>query len=148
MTGAALDIRPARAGDQADCLRMIEALSGQGAPALRVETFDTLLAQERGEILVAEDAVAGLLGIATVTYNLTLRHGGEYCQLEELFVDPKARGRNLGGLLLEAVLARARARGCAECGLYLLPHTEHNRPFYEKYGFAAVGAEMRQNLCD
>ena len=125
---------------------MIAALGGREISESWPATFDTLVARERGEILVADDAADGLLGIATVSYNLALRHGGEYCQLEELFVDPRARGRNLGGLLIEAVLARARARGCAECGLYLLPHTESNRPFYEKYGFAAVGAEMRQKL--
>ncbi len=141
-----IDIRPARAGDRADCLRMIAALTGRDGAEGRPATFDTLVEQERGEILVAEDAAEGLLGVATVTYNLALRYGGEYCQLEELFVDPKARGRNLGGLLIEAVLARAKASGCAECGLYLLPHTENNRPFYEKYGFAAVGAEMRRKL--
>ena len=33
-----------------------------------------------------------------------------------------------------------------EIGLYLVEATEHNRPFYEKYGFVAVGTEMRQRL--
>mgnify|MGYP000191560241 FL=1 len=125
---------------------MIAALTSREAAPGWPATFDTLIEQSRGEILVADDGAAGLAGLATVTYNLAIRYGGEYCQLEELFVDPGARGRNLGGLLIEAVLARARARGCAECGLYLLPHTEENRPFYEKYGFEAVGAEMRQKL--
>ena len=141
-----IEIRPARAEDQADCLRMIAELGGREATDRWPAVFDTLIQGKRGEILVADDAAEGLLGVATVTYNLALRYGGEYCQLEELFVDPRARGRNLGGLLIEAVLARAGARGCAECGLYLLPHTENNRPFYEKYGFEAVGAEMRQKL--
>ena len=141
-----IEIRPARAGDREQCLRMIAALTGREAAPGWPATFDTLIEQSRGEILVADDGAAGLAGLATVTYNLAIRYGGEYCQLEELFVDPGARGRNLGGLLIEAVLARARTRGCAECGLYLLPHTENNRQFYEKYGFAAVGAEMRQSL--
>ena len=114
---------------------MIAALTGREAAPGWPATFDILIEQSRGEILVADDGAAGLAGLATVTYNLAIRYGGEYCQLEELFVDPAARGRNLGGLLIEAVLARARARGCAECGLYLLPHTENNRLFYEKYGF-------------
>ena len=52
---------------------------------------------------VAEDDELGLLGVATVSFNLAVRYGGEYCQLEELYVDPKARGRNCGGLLLQAV---------------------------------------------
>ena len=143
-----LEIRPARGADRAECLRMIAALTGRDAAPSGPATFDALIARTRGEILVADDGAAGLAGLATVTYNLALRYGGENCQLEELFVDPQARGRNVGGLLIEAVLARATARGCAECGLYLLPHAENNRPFYEKYGFEAVGAEMRQKLGD
>lgn len=141
-----MQIRPARAADRNQCLGMIATLTGREVAQNWPGTFDALIEQSRGEILVADDGAAGLRGLATVTYNLAIRYGGEYCQLEELFVDPGARGRNLGGLLIEAVLARARARGCAECGLYLLPHTENNRPFYEKYGFAAVGAQMRQTL--
>ena len=125
---------------------MIAALTGRNTAQSWSAAFDTLIEQSRGEIVVADDGAAGLAGLATVTYNLAIRCGGEYCQLEELFVDPGARGRNLGGLLIEAVLDHARTRGCAECGLYLLPHTESNRLFYEKYGFASVGAEMRQKL--
>ena len=106
-----IEIRPARAGDREQCLRMIAALTGREAAPGWPATFDTLIEQSRGEILVADDGAAGLAGLATVTYNLAIRYGGEYCQLEELFVDPGARGRNLGGLLIEAVLARARTRG-------------------------------------
>jgi GNAT superfamily N-acetyltransferase len=71
---------------------------------------------------------------------------GEYAQLEELIVDPAARGKNVGGLLVETAVERARTRGCPEFGLYLLEATEHNRPFYEKVGFEHVGSEMRQRL--
>jgi GNAT superfamily N-acetyltransferase len=75
-----------------------------------------------------------------------MRYGGEYCQLEELIVTPAARGKKLGGLLVQKVVDNAKARGSAEIGLYLVEATEHNRPFYEKYGFVAVGTEMRQKL--
>ncbi len=109
------------------------------------EIFDALLSGERGEILVADDE-GPLLGVATVSYNLAIRYRGEYCQLEELIVDPAARGKNVGGLLVQESVARARARGCAEFGLYLVEATEGNRPFYEKYGFRVVGSEMRQPL--
>ena len=104
-----------------------------------------LLSKERGQITVAvEDGT--VLGMATVSFNLALRYGGEYCQLEELIVSPRARGRNLGGRLVQTVVEIASTRGCAEIGLYLLESTEHNRPFYAKYGFEGVGSEMRQRL--
>ncbi len=109
------------------------------------DAYDRLLDGKRGQILVAEEQNR-LLGLASVTYNLAMRYGGEYCQLEELVVDPEARGKKVGALLMEATIANARSRGCAEIGLYLLASTEHNRQFYEKYGFTVVGSEMRQVL--
>ncbi len=75
---------------------------------------------------------------------MAIRYAGEYAQLEELVVDPAARGKgqgargkNLGGLLVKTATQRARKRGCAEFGLYRREATEQNRPLYEKYGFAS-----------
>ena len=107
--------------------------------------FKRLLSQERGEVFVAVDGDM-ILGMATVSYNLAMRYKGEYCQLEELIVDPTARGKNAGGLLVQHTVDNARQRGCAEYGLYLVERTEHNRPFYERYGMVVVGTEMRQRL--
>ena len=140
-----VEIRTAAEVDEATCLRMIESLIGGSRTATWSATFKSLIEEKRGEVLVAEE-VGVLYGLATVSYNLAIRYGGEYAQLEELIVDPAARGKNVGGLLVEAAVVRARNRGCPEFGLYLLEATEHNRPFYEKYGFRAVGSEMRQRL--
>ena len=104
-----------------------------------------LLSKARGQIVLAvEDGT--VLGMATVSFNLALRYRGEYCQLEELIVSQRARGRNLGGRLVQAIVDIAAQRGCGEIGLYLVERTEHNRPFYAKYGFEVVGTEMRQRL--
>ena len=84
--------------------------------------------------------------MASISYNLALRYNGEYCQLEELVVDSEARGKNVGGLLIEKTINLAKKRGCKEFGLYLLESTKHNQGFYEKYGFQVIGSEMRQSL--
>ncbi len=140
-----ITLRTATAGDEARCLSLIESLTGSAATPEWRATYARLVTGERGAVFVAEDA-GTILGVATVSYNLAIRYGGEYGQLEELIVDPAARGRNVGGLLVEATLGAARDRGCAEMGLYLLERTEGNRPFYAKYGFVVVGTEMRQGL--
>ena len=140
-------IRSAESGDRADCLRLLDVLSGGNHDPDAGRAFDALLDQSRGLVLVAEDAVsASLVGMASVSFNVAMRYGGEYCQLEELVVDSAARGKNLGGLLMEEMLARAQERSCAEVGVYLVATTEGNRAFYEKYGFVAVGTEMRRSL--
>ena len=142
----AVQIRDATLDDEASCAALLAELRGGGEPDPPLtDVFTMLLNKERGQIALAvEDGT--VLGMATVSFNLALRYGGEYCQLEELIVSPRARGRNLGGRLVQAVVDTATTRGCAEIGLYLLESTEHNRPFYAKYGFEGVGSEMRQRL--
>ncbi|MAV55177.1 MAG: GNAT family N-acetyltransferase [Myxococcota bacterium] len=140
-----VEIRSARREDEARCLEMVSALTGESASPGWSVTFQALLSRARGEILVADEAGL-ILGVATVSCNLAIRYAGEYAQLEELIVDPAARGKNVGGLLVEAAVEKARQRGCVEFGLYLMPETEKNRGFYEKYGFEFIGSEMRQRL--
>jgi len=138
-------VRPAEAKDKEACLDLISTLTGREPEDGWSATFDALVSGERGEILIAEEDGV-VLGVATVSYNLAVRYAGEYCQLEELIVNEAARGKNAGAALMEAAVARARDRGCAEMGLYLVEWTEKNRPFYEKFGFEVVGSEMRQSL--
>ncbi len=126
-------------------LQSLTDFSGGNLDPNAGQVFDSLLGNERGEILVAEED-DHILGMAAVSYNLAMRYGGEYCQLEELIVDPEGRGKNIGGQLVETTVERARQRGCAEYGLYLVERTAQNQPFYEKYGFVKVGSEMRQAL--
>ena len=115
---------------------------------LRQDVFWVALTCAMSDAILIAAGVAGLGALASAQPELeiAMRYGGEYCQLEELVVDPSARGKNVGGLLMQAVLDQARARGCAEMGLYLVETTEQNRPFYEKFGFQVVGSEMRQAL--
>lgn len=143
-----IDIRAAAARDAAQCMALLQSLAdftGGSVDANARSLFDLLLTSERGAILVAEESER-ILGMASVSYNLAMRYGGEYCQLEELIVAPEGRGKSIGGRLVETTVARARERGCAEYGLYLVESTEQNQPFYEKYGFVRVGSEMRQRL--
>ncbi len=144
-----IELRSATDHDKPRCMELLTELTSATAHGDRHERlqncFDLLVSQLRGEIVVAEEGNV-ILGMATVSYNVALRYAGEYCQLEELIVTPQARGRKLGGLLVNKVLDNAVARGCAEIGLYLLEATEHNRAFYEKYGFRVIGSEMRQSL--
>ena len=106
-------IRHAEAADRETCIAFIGTLNGGPVLDSWHATFEALVTRARGAVYVAEDDELGVLGVATVSFNLAVRYGGEYCQLEELYVDPAARGKNCGGLLLEAVIAGARERGCA-----------------------------------
>ncbi len=68
----------------------------------------------------ARDASGTLLGL---THFLFHEHGwtpGPACYLQDLFVDPAARGGGIGRLLIEAVAVAAREQGASR--LYWLTH--------------------------
>ena len=151
MSAMDVEIRPAREADLERCLELLATLAGTAGEGRLADegqiadAFRRLLDASRGEILVADEN-GKLLGMASVSYNLAMRYGGEYCQLEELIVDPAARGKHVGARLVQETVERARRRGCPEYGLYLVAATEHNFDFYSRFGFERVGSELRQRL--
>jgi GNAT superfamily N-acetyltransferase len=54
-----------------------------------------------------------LTGIVQFIYHRSCWTVGNYCYLQDLFVDDSARGLGLGRKLIEAVYARAKADGCS-----------------------------------
>ena len=143
-----ITVRFAELRDRDRCEELLNLLVGNTAVSENIfsgQVFETIVAGRYGRVLLAcEDELA--LGMASISFNYALRYDGRYAQLEELIVDPVARGKNVGGLLVEEALKTARDEGCKEFGLYLLESTKHNQPFYEKYGFGVIGHEMRQSL--
>ncbi len=124
---------------------LASALSEDGIPFRTTggrATIDNFIAQDRGCAILAEDAT-GPLGLVTASFNLALRYGGEYAQVEELIVLEAARGKGVGAALITAVIDAARQRGCVEIGLYAVPR---NEAFYEKMGFVYAGPDMRMTL--
>ena len=143
-----ITVRFAELRDRDRCEELLNLLVGNTAASENIfsgQVFETIVAGRYGRALLAcEDESA--LGMASISFNYALRYDGRYAQLEELIVDPVARGKNVGGLLVAEALKTARDEGCKELGLYLLESTKHNQPFYEKYGFGVIGHEMRQSL--
>ena len=143
-----VNLRLGKSEDQIRCSELLDVLTEATSEQNEIfdsDTFSKLISNERGCLVIAEENEI-ILGMASISFNLALRYNGEYCQLEELVVDQDARGKNVGGLLIEEALRLAKKRGCKEFGLYLLESTKHNQPFYEKYGFVNIGEEMRQSL--
>ena len=143
-----IKIRLAITEDEQQCSELLDVLAEATTDQKNIfdsNTFNQVISNERGSLVIAEEE-GQILGMASVSFNLALRYNGEYCQLEELVVHQEARGKNVGGLLIEETLRLAKNRGCKEFGLYLLESTKQNQSFYEKYGFVLIGQEMRQSL--
>ena len=63
--------------------------------------------------LVAVDAGGNAVGFAHLVFHPTTWAQTPYCYLEDLFVDPGARGGGVAKALIEAVYESARGRGAA-----------------------------------
>ena len=58
--------------------------------------------------------------------------------MDGIFVEPAARGRGVGTLLLEAIAVEAAARGYAEVRLDVIDSNDRARALYERRGFRAI----------
>ncbi len=79
-----------------------------------------------------------VVGLAYLSYQWTLEHGGKIAWLEELFIEPDVRSRGYGEQLLEAALEHAKAAGC--CAVDLEVEDAHPRAarLYERAGFIGL----------
>lgn len=109
-------IRPLRATDEADWRRLwtgyLAFYQATVPETVYASTFARLLGEDPQDFsaLVAESD-GRLLGL---THYLFHRHAWKIenvCYLQDLFVDPAARGTGLGRQLIQAVYARADAAG-------------------------------------
>jgi ribosomal protein S18 acetylase RimI-like enzyme len=74
-------------------------------------------------------------GVAQVRYRWGVWWDAEDCWLEDLYVDAEARGTGLGRALVEAVLDRARRRGCRRVELDVNSENPAAFALYRSLGF-------------
>ncbi len=88
-------------------------------------------------ILDPASAIFGRLAVvngAVIGFSVSVLHEGTWtaapiCYLEDLFVDPKSRGRGFGRLLIQDLVGRARSKGWSQ----LYWHTRANNPARHLY---------------
>jgi ribosomal protein S18 acetylase RimI-like enzyme len=75
-------------------------------------------------------------GLAVLRFREAIWEEALECYLAELYVVPERRGRGLGRALLEAAIARARARGATHIELGTAETDLAARTLYESLGFS------------
>jgi GNAT superfamily N-acetyltransferase len=87
-----------------------------------------------GAILVARDG-DGIVGMVSVLFTISTAEGGPACWLEDMVVRPEHRGGQIGGRLLDAALALAKARGATRITLLTDKVNAGAMRFYGRHGF-------------
>jgi ribosomal-protein-alanine N-acetyltransferase len=126
-------LRPMAPGDL-DAVEAIERATFS-CPWSR-ESFRRLVGRPDADTWVAERD-GRVLGYAVVWY---VDDEGE---LGNLAVAPDARGRGLGGRLLDAAIARARARGARRLFLEVRVRNARAQALYRSRGFVPIGVRPR-----
>src|SRR4051812_44071170 len=101
---------------------------------------ERLLGEPDTEFLLAAPDGDGAppAGVAQLRFRYGIWRAGGDCLLEDLYVDEAARGAGLGRALMEATLARARARGCRRVELDVNEANEPAQRLYGSFGFSAT----------
>ena len=129
-------IRRLNAKSAAEAIPLLEAqylehhIDMRGA---RLRRALRLLLQGHGAVFVARKE--GPVGLALLSYQITVEQGGRVAWLEELYVVPDRRGRGIGRALLKAALTEARRAGCVAVELEVVRGHERAARLYLREGF-------------
>jgi GNAT superfamily N-acetyltransferase len=107
-----VEVITVRGDELAESLGVLERSLREGEPVL--EDFAGRLrdAVEEGDLEVLAAREDGrVVGVAVLTYRLSVSAAGYFASIEDLHVEPDTRRRGVGRALLEAVGERCAARG-------------------------------------
>jgi GNAT superfamily N-acetyltransferase len=91
-----------------------------------------VLADPNAEFLLAGDPPAG---VCQLRFRYAIWTESEDCWVEDIYVEPGARGSGVGRALMEAAFDRARARGCSRMELDVNEANAAALTLYESLGF-------------
>jgi GNAT superfamily N-acetyltransferase len=117
MTDGAIELGPLRDQDRDAWALLWEGYQAFYQVVITPDVSDTTWAR----LLDRDEPVNGLLawdgekaiGLVHFIWHRSTWTIGDYCYLQDLFVDRSARGKGIGRRLIEAVYAAAAERGCS-----------------------------------
>jgi GNAT superfamily N-acetyltransferase len=149
MTAFMGKIRAVTAGDEArwrQLFRGYTAFYKEDVP-LEVEslTWQRVLAEaDNMACLVAEDERGHVIGFTNLVFHRSTWSAAWYCYLEDLFVDPVARGSGAGRALIAATYALADQRGATRVYWATQNHNVTARRLYDNVAVLTEFVQYRR----
>ena len=128
---------PAEAEQVAALLAAFRDHLGYDGPddAALLASVKRLIGRDDAEYLLGAPGDGPAAGVVQVRYRWGIWWDAEDCWLEDLFVAAEARGSGLGRALTEAVIERARERGCGRVELDVNSENAAAQALYRSLGF-------------
>ena len=99
----------------------------------RTSADEILRMMETGQFLVLEEPSGPIAG------SVYLQFQGDRAYFGMLSIEPSRQGCGLGRLLIDAVEARSRERGCRAVDIHIVNLREELPPFYRRLGYVENG---------
>jgi GNAT superfamily N-acetyltransferase len=144
-----IEIRPARTDEIEEMLPLIRAYCEfyevePNDDGLRV-MFETLITEpSQGTVFIARDD-GRAVGFATLDWKWSSLKAARLGYLEDLYVEPEARGRGIADALIEACVARCRERGMSALQWLTAPDNHRAQKVYNRTG-AEAGTYLEYDL--
>jgi ribosomal protein S18 acetylase RimI-like enzyme len=132
-----LKIRDARPADSSSVVALVREMASEDGESTPItEAYaEACVADPGGGMLLAESD-GRVVGVLSYSLRPNLYHAAPACLIELLAVRQDARGRGAGGALVESMMAKAEALGCAEISVSVMPDNAGAIRFYRRHGLA------------
>jgi N-acetylglutamate synthase-like GNAT family acetyltransferase len=140
----AVSIREARTEDAEAIARLLDQLGYPAAPGSILPRLGRL--RTAGDDVVVAEVDRHVVGLAQLHLAPALEYDGEVAKLAAIVVDERCRGEGIGRSLVEAMEARARARGCLLFFLTTADRRSDAHAFYRRMGLEQTGRRFAKKL--
>lgn len=135
----ALALRPVRHGELPELLDMLRRFYVEDRitldePRVRRGLEQLLADTSLGAVLFAE-AEGERVGYLVLGWCFSIEQGGRHVLVDELYLEPAARGRGLGAALLAGACEWARGQGAEVARLEVNRHNPRAKALYLRHGF-------------
>ena len=128
------EVSPVPAAALGDPLRLLEEWLRNGEPVPDAFAAELRRYVEAGDVEILAARLEGrVVGVLVLAFRPNASVGAPFASIEDLYVQPQARRRGVGGALLQAAHDRCKSRGIS----YLEAQVEEGAAgdFYEAYGY-------------